>query len=159
MKVVFIQGASGTGKSTLIHELAKEGFNVIHEDYYKSIHPLMQRESLASKWSYVGNWFIKLYEQIEKDPHIIFSDRNPNEACFYAKNGNIIQDSINKSISELHDYFEIEFFSVLLFAPFDILRERIQNRKSIEWSGEYKKYATKLKYLNNSEINNFYNFH
>ena len=120
MDIILLQGPSGSGKSTIIKRLCKLGKKTLEEKYYESIHHLMSRQGLVSKFCWIGYWFKSLYTNIESNPDQIFTDRSPYESAIYAQNGHKIIDAIRTAMEEISLEYEVNWINVYLYAPFEI---------------------------------------
>jgi thymidylate kinase len=137
MIVICLEGCHGSGKTSLLSELANAGFNVLDEafidmpSYTKSLHP----QSLLMESMWVCQWFERLLKRksvIETDhgaDAIYFADRSPYSAVFYSRGGRgeLLSPLIRAQIQELQEV-NIEVITVYVKVRKTVLWERIQDR-------------------------------
>jgi len=137
MIVICIEGCHGSGKTSVIKQLASAGFNVLDEAFldmpsYNGLHP--QTLIMESLW--VSHWLERLLLIQKKESStgketIYFADRSPYSAVFYSQHGHLLEPLIEQQIKDLQKA-NIYIFSVVLRVEEQRLWRRIQNRLVLE---------------------------
>jgi len=137
MIVICIEGCHGSGKTSIIKQLASAGFNVLDEAFldmptYIGLHP--QTLIMESLW--VARWLERLLLIQKKEGStaketIYFADRSPYSAVFYSNYGHLLEPLIEQQIKDLQKA-NIYIFSVVLKVEEQRLWRRIQTRLVVE---------------------------
>lgn len=137
MIVICLEGCHGSGKTSVLSELATAGFNVLDEafidmpSYTKDLHP----QSLMMESMWVCQWFERLLrkksnmDDSNEADQIFFADRSPYSAVFYSRNGgHLLSPLIREQIKELAHAAQIEIHTVYIKVRPSVLWKRIQAR-------------------------------
>ncbi|GKT34791.1 putative multi-domain containing protein [Aduncisulcus paluster] len=132
------EGCHGSGKSTILKEFQKKGFNVLDEAFLDMPSFELHPQTLTMEFVWVAHWFtriLKLHAECppsKRDTTIFIADRSPYSACFYAQNGGeLLSPIIRKQIDELTSS-GIFIFAALLSVEKELLWKRICARLARE---------------------------
>lgn len=122
-KLIVISGCSGGGKSTLINELSKLGYTVIHEAATEIVNQQLNENSQNTPWQNPNGFCKLLIEKSLEDfnrakamtdvyDNTIFFDRSYLEGIRYYK-------SLNTMNSNKYDFFinDLRYFDTVYITP------------------------------------------
>lgn len=122
-KLIVISGCSGGGKSTLISELSKVGYAVVHEAATEIVNQQLKENGQKTPWQNPGGFCKLLIEKTLEDFHrakamtgvyanIVFFDRSYLEGIRYYKRLSTID-------SNKYDFFinELRYFDTIYLTP------------------------------------------
>lgn len=130
IEVYCFEGVHGAGKTTLINDLKKKGYNTLDEGFIKTpseLHP----QSFVMEFEWIAAWFKRLRELASKTKSQLFiTDRSPYSSIFYTRSGDggLFLDLIKTLSLELEKTLNIHIHTVFLWTPLGVLWERINNR-------------------------------
>lgn len=122
-KLIVISGCSGGGKSTLINELSRLGYAVVHEAATEIVNQQLKENGQNTPWQNPGGFCKLLIEKALEDFHrakamtgvyanTIFFDRSYLEGIRYYKRLNTID-------SNKYDFYinDLRYFDTVYLAP------------------------------------------
>ncbi|GKT27431.1 hypothetical protein ADUPG1_000039 [Aduncisulcus paluster] len=138
MIVLCLEGCHGSGKSTILKEFQKRGFNVLDEAFLDMPSFELHPQTLTMEFVWVAHWFtriLRLHTECppsKRDSMVYIADRSPYSACFYARTGGeLLGPVIQKQIKELTSN-GIYIFAALLNVEKKLLWKRISDRLARE---------------------------
>jgi thymidylate kinase len=139
MKVVCIEGCHGCGKTELIKWLKSSGNDVIDEGFLDMPKFALNPQSFTMELLWVAKWIERILsirenniESSGQDRKLIYADRSPFSALFYAPNGDLMREVIKKAIENMLQEADIEIKTVYIRVTPDILWSRITDRLKVE---------------------------
>lgn len=134
MIVICLEGCHGSGKSELIGQFKKEGFNVLDEGFlnmpsYDQLHP----QTLTMELMWVSEWFKRILDRKENQKGdktgIYIVDRSPFSAAYYARRGGaLIESLIEQQLEELKTLSNIHIYTIHVKVDRPLLWQRIEQR-------------------------------
>lgn len=153
MKIISISGPCASGKSTMI-ELLKIEYKILNSTYKKSKGVILDSTKLESKIDYVENWFKEILIHSSNNCELIISDRSPFDSLAYLKEGITEFEALMTKKFESIRQKGILYYSILLTAKNNELKNRIKSRFKNKKRDE-QLYKQELNQLENSL--SFYN--
>ncbi len=131
--VIILTGMISTGKTTLLNELANEGYKTLSEGYATTDKPLFDNRLILSQWKWIGEWFekIMLFFNQNKEQSYVFVDNSPLFSAIKTPYCFPLLESVQASMKELQD-MSFHFIHIELYCDRKILQKRIQNRLKAE---------------------------
>lgn len=143
--VIALVGMIGAGKTTLINELAKEGYPILPENYMSDQGYTFDNRLILSKWKWTGNWFERIagfFDENEKKSYV-FTDNSALVSGLWTAHCTPLMNPIQVSFDELKK-MSFNFIHVAIHCNKDILLKRIQERLITE--------PARLKYNENNMV-------
>ncbi|KAH7819881.1 uncharacterized protein MONOS_1815 [Monocercomonoides exilis] len=131
MIVICLEGCHGVGKTMLISQFKKAGFQVLDEAFMEMPEYALHPQTLVMETVWLSNWFMRLLKMTQTvkdhDSTIFIADRSPYSAEFYAPHGHLLGPVIKEQIEELKTK-NIYIYTVLINVDKELLWKRILER-------------------------------
>jgi thymidylate kinase len=158
MKVICIEGCHGCGKTELIKWLKSSGENVIDEGFLDMPKFSLNPQSFTMELLWVAKWIERILtireaaaqpgtvvqpnemvaraeETVQPNgmaAQLIYADRSPFSALFYAPDGDLMREVIKKAIENMLQEANIEIKTIYIRVDSEILWGRITDRLKVE---------------------------
>lgn len=115
MIVLCLEGAHGSGKTSLIEQFKEKGFNVLDEAFVGMPSYGLHPQSLLMETIWLARWSERLlaFDKTNSTSEIFIADRSPYSAELYARSGGeLLGPLIDKHLEELASQADIHVFTV-----------------------------------------------
>ncbi|MCP5473460.1 MAG: hypothetical protein H7A19_01280 [Rhodanobacteraceae bacterium] len=136
LKVFALVGAGGSGKSEVYSKVSARihKFKVMYTDLDQL---KLDNRLVVSKFRYVSSWIEDVLKVAEMRIKVCLSDRCPYDTASFVKPSDQLFEIYREAMNELRAR-SIEVQTIYVYAPFDIIKERVARRLMSEtWRRQY----------------------
>lgn len=148
MRIICLEGPHGCGKTAVLNELAKKGYNVLDENFIEMPNHGLTPQCLVMESIWVSQWISRILELASKEENrdkTFVADRSPYSAVLYSRRGgHLLEPLIERQLQDLSN-IGIEIRTLYIKLSFNTLYDRVIARlkkepvrkkfgeESVEW--------------------------